>query len=95
MTTREMVQENNRLREQMTLTNRDFYEDIVVYVRDSRADRQRGEQRLLDLAQEVLEAQQKEFRHPRCLAAMRRPLHNLWSKRCRRSESSKVPPTIS
>lgn len=59
MTTREMVQENNRLREQMTPANRDFYEDIVVYVRDSRADRQRGEQRLLELAREVLEAQQK------------------------------------
>lgn len=59
MTTRQMIQENNRLREQMTPANRDFYEDILVYVRDSRVNRQQGEQRLLELAQEVLDAQQK------------------------------------
>ncbi|MDR9857328.1 DUF1129 family protein [Paenibacillus sp. VCA1] len=59
MTTRELIKENNRLREQMTPANRDFYEDIVVYVRVSRAEQLRGEQRLLELAHEVLEAQQK------------------------------------
>ncbi|MED5016804.1 DUF1129 family protein [Paenibacillus chibensis] len=59
MTPRQMIQENNRLREQMTPDNRDFYETIVVYVRDSRVDRQQGEQRLLELARNVLEAQRK------------------------------------
>ncbi|MEC0372616.1 DUF1129 family protein [Paenibacillus chibensis] len=59
MTPRQMIQENNRLREQMTPDNRDFYETIVVYVRDSRVDRQQGEQRLLELARDVLEAQRK------------------------------------
>lgn len=59
MTTRQMIQENNRLREQMTPVNRDFFEDIVVYVRDSRVDRHQSEERLLELAREVLEAQQK------------------------------------
>jgi uncharacterized membrane-anchored protein len=54
-----MVQENNRLREQMTPTNRDFFEDIVIYVRDSRVDRNQAEQRLLELANEVLAAQKK------------------------------------
>ncbi|GIO33605.1 MULTISPECIES: hypothetical protein [Paenibacillus] len=53
MTTRELIKENNRLREQMTPANRDFYEDIVVYVRVSRAEQLRGEQRLLELAHEV------------------------------------------
>lgn len=59
MTPRQMIQENNRLREQMTPDNRDFYETIVVYVRDSRVDRRQGEQRLLELARDVLEAQRK------------------------------------
>ncbi|MCJ8014087.1 DUF1129 domain-containing protein [Paenibacillus sp. KQZ6P-2] len=59
MTTRQMIQENNRLREQMTPANRDFYEDILVHVRDSRANRQQGEERLLELAKEVLAAQKK------------------------------------
>ncbi|MWV47072.1 DUF1129 family protein [Paenibacillus sp. HJL G12] len=59
MSTRQMIQENNRLREQMTPANKDFYEDIVVYVRDSRADRQQAEKRLLELAKDVLDAQKK------------------------------------
>ncbi|MGN7360516.1 DUF1129 family protein [Paenibacillus sp. SAF-054] len=59
MTTRQMIQENNRLREQMTPANRDFYETIVVCVRDSRAERQQAERRLLELAQNVLDAQKK------------------------------------
>ncbi|MEC0244127.1 DUF1129 family protein [Paenibacillus dokdonensis] len=59
MTTRQLIQENNRLREQMTPANRDFYEDIVIYVRDSRVDRLQGEQRLIQLAKDVLDAQKK------------------------------------
>ena len=54
-----MIKENNILREQMTPDNKDYYEDIVVYLRSSEADRTQSEQLLLKLAHQVLEAQQK------------------------------------
>ncbi|WP_438349237.1 DUF1129 family protein [Paenibacillus sp. FA6] len=59
MTMKEMIKENNKLREQMTPDNKDYYEDIVVYFRSSEADRTQSEQLLLKLAHQVLEAQQK------------------------------------
>jgi uncharacterized membrane-anchored protein len=59
MKIRAMIKENNKLREQMTPANRDYYEDIVVYIRSSEADQTQSEQLLLKLARQVLEAQQK------------------------------------
>ncbi|MGF7047597.1 putative membrane-anchored protein [Paenibacillus sp. DS2015] len=57
MNIKAMIKENNRLREQMTPANKDYYEDIVVYFRDSGAARFPSEQLLLDLAHQLLEAQ--------------------------------------
>ncbi|AJS57180.1 DUF1129 family protein [Paenibacillus sp. IHBB 10380] len=59
MNIKAMIKENNRLREQMTPANKDYYEDIVVYFRDSGAARIPSEQLLLDLAHQLLEAQSK------------------------------------
>lgn len=59
MNIKAMIKENNRLREQMTPANKNYYEDIVVYFRDSAAARIPSEQLLLDLAHQLLEAQSK------------------------------------
>lgn len=58
LSVRAMIQKNNELREQMTPANRDYYEDIVVYLRDSSVNQQEREKYLLELAQQVLDAQQ-------------------------------------
>ncbi|MHA0858032.1 DUF1129 family protein [Paenibacillus sp. CMAA1364] len=59
MSIKKMIKENNTLREHMNPTNKDYYEDIVVYVRSSGVDRTQSEQMLLKLAHEVLDAQHK------------------------------------
>lgn len=59
MTIRQMIQENNRLRERMTPANNDYMEDVIVLVRSSRVNRQMAEKRLLEAASKVLEEQDK------------------------------------
>ncbi|OAB26450.1 hypothetical protein PMSD_25005 [Paenibacillus macquariensis subsp. defensor] len=57
MTIKAMIKENNRLREQMTPDNKDYFEDIVVYFRTCDVDQTESEQLLLTLAHQLLEAQ--------------------------------------
>ncbi|OAB36064.1 DUF1129 family protein [Paenibacillus glacialis] len=59
MTIKAMIKENNRLREQMTPGNKDYFEDIVVYFRTSDVDQIQSEQLLLELAHQLLEAQEQ------------------------------------
>ncbi|MET3548235.1 putative membrane-anchored protein [Paenibacillus favisporus] len=58
MTIKQMIQENNRLRERMTPANRDYVEDVIIAVRSTRADRQQAEKKLLEVASDVLKAQE-------------------------------------
>lgn len=59
MTIRAMIRENNRLREQMTPGNKDYFEDIVVHFRSSDVNQQQSEQLLIELAHQLLEAQEQ------------------------------------
>mgnify|MGYP001327156816 CR=1 FL=1 len=59
MTIKAMIKENNRLREQMTPGNKDYFEDIVVYFRTRDVDQNQSEQLLLELAYQLLEAQEQ------------------------------------
>ncbi|MEC0093447.1 DUF1129 family protein [Paenibacillus macquariensis] len=59
MTIKAMIKENNRLREQMTPDNKDYFEDIVVYFRTCDVDQTESEQLLLALAHQLLEAQEQ------------------------------------
>lgn len=54
-----MIKENNRLREQMTPENKDYFEDVVVYFRTCNVDQDQGEKLLIELAQQLLDAQEK------------------------------------
>lgn len=59
MTIKAMIKENNRLREQMTPENKEYFEDIVVYFRTCNVDQDQGEKLLLELAHQLLDAQEK------------------------------------
>ncbi|OAB44632.1 DUF1129 family protein [Paenibacillus antarcticus] len=59
MTIKAMIKENNRLREQMTPDNKDYFEDIVVYFRTCDVDQTESEQLLLKLAHQLLESQEQ------------------------------------
>jgi hypothetical protein len=59
MNTNELVKENNELRDLLTPTNRDFYEDLMVLVRMKSLFRDESvyEDTLLSIVQDLLEAQ--------------------------------------
>ncbi|MCL6605264.1 MAG: DUF1129 domain-containing protein [Paenibacillus sp.] len=59
MKVKEMIKENNRLREQMTPFNRSYLEDMIIVLRASRVDPHRTEELLLEAAQQMLQAQKK------------------------------------
>ncbi|KGE19424.1 DUF1129 family protein [Paenibacillus wynnii] len=59
MKVKEMIKENNRLREQMTPFNRSYLEDMILVLRASRVDPLRTEELLLEAAQQMLIAQKK------------------------------------
>jgi len=59
MKVKDMIQENNRLREQMTPFNRSYMEDMIISMRASRVNRVQAEELLLDAARKLLEAQKK------------------------------------
>ncbi|MDQ0195767.1 DUF1129 family protein [Paenibacillus wynnii] len=59
MKVKEMIKENNRLREQMTPFNRSYLEDMILVLRASRVDSLRTEELLLEAAQQILQAQKK------------------------------------
>lgn len=54
-----MIKENNRLREQMTPENKEYFEDIVVYFRTCNVDQDQGEKLLIELAHQLLDGQEK------------------------------------
>ncbi|GAA0134648.1 hypothetical protein YSY43_14880 [Paenibacillus sp. YSY-4.3] len=57
MKIKQMAEENNRLRAQMTQENEAYFENMVVYLRSSRVDQAKAEELLLETAQHMLEAQ--------------------------------------
>lgn len=57
MKVKDMIKENNRLREQMTPFNRSYMEDMIIALRASRIDKLRTEELLLEAAHTLLEAQ--------------------------------------
>ncbi|MDT3427812.1 putative membrane-anchored protein [Paenibacillus forsythiae] len=59
MKVRDMIKENNRLREKMTPANRSFFEDMILALRASRVDAVRTEEMLLEAADKLLRAQAK------------------------------------
>ncbi|MNB83222.1 hypothetical protein D3C81_253490 [compost metagenome] len=59
MNVKEMVRENNRLREQMTPFNRSYMEDMIIALRESGVNRQHAEELLLEAAHKLLEAQKR------------------------------------
>ncbi|WP_410513435.1 DUF1129 family protein [Paenibacillus sp. BR2-3] len=59
MKVKDMIKENNILREQMTPFNRSYMEDIIISMRASRVDSLRAEELLLEAAQQLLQAQKK------------------------------------
>lgn len=59
MKIKQMIRENNRMQEQMTPSNLKYYEDMVVYIRTSPVNEARGEELLLEMAQHLLDAQNK------------------------------------
>jgi len=59
MNVKEMIKENNRLREQMTPFNRSYVEDMIIAMRASRVDPVRREELLLEASTLMLEGQKK------------------------------------
>ncbi|WP_054955672.1 DUF1129 family protein [Paenibacillus dakarensis] len=59
MKIKQMIRENNRLQDQMTPANLKYYEDIVIYIRTSAVDEACGEEALLKLGRQLLDAQQQ------------------------------------
>jgi len=59
MNVKEMMKENNSLREQMTPFNRSYLEDMILHLRGSRINPLRREELLLEAAQQMLQAQKK------------------------------------
>ncbi|ULO06923.1 DUF1129 family protein [Paenibacillus sp. 19GGS1-52] len=59
MKAKEMIKENNTLREQMTPFNRSYFEDMIIAMRASRVDSIQAEELLLDAAKHLLREQRK------------------------------------
>ncbi|MBT2289103.1 DUF1129 family protein [Paenibacillus albidus] len=59
MKVKDMIRENNRLREQLTPSNRSYLEDMILALRDSPVDALRTEELLLEAAKLLLQAQEK------------------------------------
>lgn len=59
MKVKEMIKENNTLREQMTPFNRSFFEDMIIAMRASRVESQYAEELLLEAAKHMLQEQNK------------------------------------
>lgn len=59
MKVKAMMKENNALREQMTPFNRSYFEDMILAMRDSRVERVRAEELLLEAARLLLQGQRK------------------------------------
>ncbi|WP_405173583.1 DUF1129 family protein [Paenibacillus sp. FSL H8-0260] len=59
MKVKDMIKENNALREQLTPFNRSYLEDMILAVRASRIEPLRGEELLLDAAKLLLKEQRK------------------------------------
>ncbi|MFD1773585.1 DUF1129 family protein [Paenibacillus rhizophilus] len=57
MKVKDMIKENNRLREQMTPFNRSYMEDMIIALRASRINKLRTEELLLEAAHTMLKAQ--------------------------------------
>ncbi|WP_157794135.1 DUF1129 family protein [Paenibacillus donghaensis] len=59
MKVKDMIRENNRLREQLTPFNRSYFEDVIIGLRASRVEPQRTEELLLEAVQLLLREQGK------------------------------------
>lgn len=59
MKVKDMIKENNALREQMTPFNRSYFEDMIIAMRASRVEAQRAEELLLEAAKRMLLEQSK------------------------------------
>lgn len=59
MKVKEMIQENNRLRERLTPDNRSYLEDMIIQLRESPVDPVKTEELLLQAAHDLLEAQER------------------------------------
>ncbi|WP_339317648.1 DUF1129 family protein [Paenibacillus sp. FSL R10-2734] len=59
MKVKDMIKENNALREQMTPFNRSYFEDMILTMRASRVEALRTEELLLDAAKLLLKEQRK------------------------------------
>lgn len=59
MKVKDMIKENNALREQMTPFNRSYLEDMIIAMRASRVDAQQAEELLLEAAKRMLHEQSK------------------------------------
>ena len=59
MKVKDMIKENNALREQMTPFNRSYFEDMIIAMRASRVEAQQAEELLLDAAKRMLHEQSK------------------------------------
>lgn len=71
MKVKDMIKENNALREQMTPFNRSYFEDMILTMRASRVEALRAEELLLDAAKLLLKEQKKVKTLNRCLARIR------------------------
>lgn len=58
-TIRQMVKDINVVRDQLKPENLDYYDDVIVYVRDARIEREAGEELLLEMGHHLLDAQKK------------------------------------
>lgn len=67
MNTKDMIKQNNQLRNQLNPENKKYYEEILVYIRvNVNKDEQQTEETLLEILQDILDAQKngtsaKEF----------------------------------
>ena len=67
MNTKDMIKQNNQLRNQLNPENKKYYEEILVYIRvNVNKDEQQTEETLLEVLQDILDAQKngtsaKEF----------------------------------
>lgn len=59
MKVKAMIKQNNLLREQMTPSNRSYYEDMILAMRASSVDAVRAEELLLEAAELLLKGQAK------------------------------------
>ncbi|UUZ91892.1 hypothetical protein LJK87_41425 [Paenibacillus sp. P25] len=59
MKLKEMIHENNRLREELSAENREYYEEMLVYIRSSDIHQRKAEEPLLEMLQHLLEAQRE------------------------------------